>query len=100
MTAIAALVFQWLYAFLDWTPSVVIGRIPLELAANGRVRGTTEFGGAAWILVTNLILLAPMLLALRRWRLPFGSATLLFVGVSCCTRIVRARGAERSTVPS
>jgi len=82
VTCVAAFMFQWLNAFLDWTPSVEIGRIPPELAGNVRVRGTTEFAGAARVLVTNLILLAPYFLALRRWRLPFGSATLLFVGVS------------------
>jgi len=82
VTCVAAFMFQWLDAFLDWTPSVEIGRIPPDLAANARVRGTTEFAGAARILVTNLILLAPIFLALRRWRLPFGSATLLFVTVS------------------
>ena len=82
VTCVLAFMFQWLNAFLDWTPSVQIGRIPSDLAANTRVRGTTEFAGAARVLVTNLILLAPLFLALRRWRLPFGSATLLFVGVS------------------
>jgi len=82
VTCIAAFMFQWLDAFLDWTPSVEVGRIPAELAANRRVIGTAEFAGAARILVTNLILLAPIFLALRRWRLPFGSATLLFVAVS------------------
>ncbi|MDP9274034.1 MAG: hypothetical protein M3O99_00400 [Chloroflexota bacterium] len=82
VTCVAAFMFQWLDPFLDWTPSVTIGRIPPELATNARVRGTTEVAGAARILVTNLILLAPLFLALRRWRLPFGSATLLFVVVS------------------
>ncbi len=82
VTCVLAFMFQWLNAFLDWTPSVQIGRIPPELASNSRVRGTTEFAGAARVLVTNLILFAPLFLALRRWRLPFGSATMLFVGVS------------------
>lgn len=82
VTCVAAFMFQWLSAFLDWTPSVTIGRIPGELAGDARIRGTTEFAGAARILVTNLILLAPLFLMLRRWRLPFGSATMLFVLVS------------------
>jgi hypothetical protein len=82
VTCVAAFMFQWLNAFLDWTPSVEIGRIPPELAGNARVRGTAEVAGAARVLVTNFILLAPLFLALRRWRLPFGSATFLFVGVS------------------
>lgn len=31
------------------------------------------------ILITNVILLAPVLLMLRRWRIPFGSVTFMFV---------------------
>jgi hypothetical protein len=34
--------------------------------------------GLDGILLTNIVLLAPLLLALRRWLLPFGSITLLF----------------------
>lgn len=34
--------------------------------------------GLSAILITNVVLLAPLLLALRRWHLPLGSATLLF----------------------
>ncbi len=78
VTSVAAFMFQWLSAFLDWTPSVQIGRFPLELAADERIKGTVEFAGVARVLVTNLILMAPLFLALRRWCLPFGSATLLF----------------------
>ena len=81
LTCVVSFMFQWLNAFLDWTPSIIVGRVPLELASDGRIRGTAETAGAARILITNLILLAPLFLALRRWRLPFGSATLLFVGV-------------------
>jgi hypothetical protein len=32
------------------------------------------------VMSTNLILMGALMLALRRWRLPFGSATLLFTG--------------------
>lgn len=82
VTCVAAFMFQWLDGFLDWTPSLVIGRLPLDLASDPRVRGTVEFAGAARVLVTNLVLLAGLLLGLRRWHLPFGSATFLFVSVS------------------
>jgi hypothetical protein len=34
--------------------------------------------GLIGVLITNLILLAPVLLMLRRWQLPFGAVTLLF----------------------
>ena len=82
VTCVVAFMFQWLNAFLVWAPSIAIGRVPVELAGDGRIRATTETAGAARILITNLILLAPLLLALRRWLLPFGSATFVFVGVS------------------
>jgi hypothetical protein len=43
-------------------------------------------------LVTSLILVAPVLLMLRRWRLPFGAATILFLVVA--TIIVAVDGFE------
>ena len=82
VTCVAAFMFQWLSAFLDWTPSLPLGRMPSSLQADIRVRYTAEFAGVARILVTNIILLAPLFLALRRWQLPFGSATFLMVVVS------------------
>lgn len=41
-------------------------------------RTTTRGGGLQDILVTNIILLAPVLLMLRRWRVPFGSVTYMY----------------------
>src|SRR4029453_16723626 len=37
--------------------------------------------GVASVLATNLILLAPLLLLARRWRLPFGTATTIYASV-------------------
>jgi hypothetical protein len=37
--------------------------------------------GVASVLATNLILLAPLLLLVRRWRLPFGTATTIYTAV-------------------
>jgi hypothetical protein len=37
--------------------------------------------GVASVLATNLILLAPLLLLARRWRLPFGTATTLYASM-------------------
>jgi hypothetical protein len=81
-TAVAAFMFQWLSAFVDWTPSIQHGRIPAELARDGRIVGVAEVAGVARVLVTNVILLAPLLLALKRWCLPFGSATFMFAMVA------------------
>ena len=77
VTCIAAFMFQWLSAFLDWTPSLPLGRMPSSLGADIRVRTTAEAVAVARVLATNIILLAPLFLALRRWQLPFGSATFL-----------------------
>jgi hypothetical protein len=81
-TAVAAFMFQWLSVFVDWRPSIQYGRIPAELAHDDRIVGVTEFAGVARVLVTNVILLAPLLLALKRWRLPFGSVSFMFATVA------------------
>lgn len=82
VTAVAAFMFQWLSAFIDWTPSIQVGRIPPHLSGDARVAGTVEFAAVARVLFTNLVLIAPMLLALRRWQLPFGSVTFVFTTVA------------------
>ncbi|GLZ28864.1 hypothetical protein Lesp02_10540 [Lentzea sp. NBRC 105346] len=43
---------------------------------------------SASILITNLVMLAPLLYAARRWRLPFGTATLLQVVLMSLTTAV------------
>ena len=97
VTSVAAFMFQWLSAFLDWAPSVQIGR-PDPLAGE-LIRNAVESEGVARILVTNLILIAPLLLALRHWRLPFGSATLLFglvaFSMSALSRSLSAAASSR-----
>jgi hypothetical protein len=78
VTCVAAFMFQWLSAFIDWRPSIVIGRVPPAFLGDERVASTTEYAGAARVLLTNLLMLAPIFLILPRWRLPFGSVTLVF----------------------
>jgi hypothetical protein len=82
ITAMAAFLFQWLSAFLDWSPSVGLDRIPGALQGRHDVEETVQLAGVARVMVTNLILMAPVLLLLRRWRPPFGSITLLFTFVA------------------
>jgi hypothetical protein len=50
----------------------------------------TQIKGIMAALSTSLILLAPVLLMLRRWRMPFGAATILFLVVA--TIIVTVHG--------
>lgn len=79
LTALGTFMFQWLSAFMDWRPSLGIDDVPRAPAG---VRGTQEMALVARVVVTNMLLVGPILLALRRWRLPFGSVTFAFVSVA------------------
>ncbi len=82
VTSLMAFMFQWLSAFLLWEPSLQLGNLPPALASHEAAHGTAELAGAARILVTNVILLSPIFLALRRWSLPFGSVTTVWTFVA------------------
>jgi hypothetical protein len=71
-TAVLLFFFQYLSAFVTRAPSMA--------EADGPDGLLTTIVGVASVLVTNLIVMAPVLLLARRWRLPFGTVTLL-VGV-------------------
>jgi hypothetical protein len=76
-TLLTSFLFFYLSAFRNpsstWPP-VAAGSLPE--VAYGRALGVAS------VLVTNLLLLAPVLYLSRRWRPPFGSATLLFTAVA------------------
>lgn len=82
LTALGTFMFQWLSAFVDWTPSLGIGGLTGEPAEIAAVGGTQEMALVARIVVTNMLLIGPVLLALRRWRLPFWSVTFAFTTVA------------------
>jgi hypothetical protein len=67
-TAVVLFFFQYLSAFVTRAPSA---------AADGPEALLTTITGVASVLVTNLVLVAPVLLLARRWRLPFGTVALL-----------------------
>lgn len=77
-TLLVAFFFQYWGAFstVMWTPEGA------RWAAVDDVAFFVQSTGVAEVLVTNLILLFPLLLATRRWRLPFGTATVLFTAVA------------------
>jgi hypothetical protein len=79
LTALGTFMFQWLSAFMDWRPSLGIDD---AAGAPAGVRGTQEMALVARVVVTNMLLLGPILLALRRWRLPFWSVTFVFTTVA------------------
>jgi hypothetical protein len=68
-TAVVLFFFQYLSAFVTMAPAMAEADRPAGLL--------TTIVGVASVLVTNLIVLAPLLLLARRWRLPFGAATLI-----------------------
>jgi hypothetical protein len=63
-------------------------REPMAVGARPALGYADELG-VAGVLVTNLLLIAPVLLLLRRWRPPFGSVTILFGMVSVLTAATR-----------
>ena len=68
-TTVVLFFFQYLSAF--------VSRFPSTPAADGPEGLLTTIVGVASVLVTNLIVVAPVLLLARRWRLPFGTVALL-----------------------
>jgi len=70
-TAAISFIVQFLLPFLFWTKSVP------DIAALGDAGENARIVGVATVLTTNLLFMAPLLFAMRRWRLPFGSATVL-----------------------
>jgi hypothetical protein len=77
-TLLVQFLFLYVSAFREDAPSLAPGRPGAVLATIPAYLEITRVRGLASVQVTNLLMLAPMLLVLRRWRPPFGTATLLF----------------------
>jgi hypothetical protein len=58
------------------------GQAPGPVGVDEAAAENLQIRGIMAALLTSLILVAPVLLLLRRWRLPFGAATVLFVVVA------------------
>jgi hypothetical protein len=82
---LVSFLFFYLSAFRDPAATVPFERWARAVAQPFPLRTWTRPNGIASVLVTNLILLAPVLLLLRRWRPPFGTATVLFTTVAVLT---------------
>jgi hypothetical protein len=77
-TLLVQFLFLYVSAFQEDAPTLVPGRPDDPLAAIPAYLEITRVRGLVSVQVTNLLLLGPLLLVLRRWRPPFGTATLLF----------------------
>jgi hypothetical protein len=78
ITALALFLFQWLSAFADWKPAVDIAALPSAVRGNPAVVQNLQMVVLARIMVSTLILIAALLVAVRRFRLPFGAMTLVY----------------------
>lgn len=81
VTALVSFFFMYLSAFIDKSPVLNADRWPSE---EGPYPGDffVQLQGITSVLVTNAILLAPVLYLLRRWHPPFGTVTVLFTAIA------------------
>jgi len=80
MTSFAAFMHMYLWAFLrDFHTQQFFDRMTDRYSsAIDPITRLSANAGLQGILITNIILLAPVLLMLRRWQPPFGAVTFLF----------------------
>lgn len=79
VTLVVSFMFMYMWAFTRSFPFQSMQRFYQQYGTTtGSLREFGNMSGIAAVLLTNLFLLTPVLLLLRRWRLPFGSVTLLF----------------------
>jgi hypothetical protein len=84
-TLLVSFLFFYLSAFRDPASTLPFERWARDVTGPFPALSYARQHGVASVLVTNLLLLAPVLFVLRRWRPPFGSATLLFTTVTALT---------------
>jgi hypothetical protein len=87
-TLMVQFLFLYVSAFREDAPSLAPGRPGATLTTIPAYLEITRVRGLVSVLVTNLLLLGPLLLVLRRWRPPFGSAALLFGTVAALVAVV------------
>ncbi|MGH8910573.1 MAG: hypothetical protein ACRD0K_29775 [Egibacteraceae bacterium] len=84
LIAITSFFVMYLSAFADQSPVLTQARWPAEWGPYPD-DGLLQQLGVANALVTNVILIAPVLYLLRRWQPPFGAVTLLLTAVAVLT---------------
>jgi hypothetical protein len=87
-TLLVQFLFLYVSAFREDAPTLASGRPGAGLAAIPAYLELTRVRGLVSVQVTNLLLLGPLLLLVRRWRPPFGTATLLFGTVVTLVAVV------------
>jgi hypothetical protein len=87
-TLLVQFLFLYVSAFQEDAPALAPGRPGAPLAAIPAYLEITRVRGLVSVQVTNLLLLGPVLLVLRRWRPPFGTVTVLFGTVAALVAAV------------
>jgi hypothetical protein len=87
-TLVVQFFFLWVSAFREDGLLPAAGQPASALAAIPAYVDVIQARGLASVLVTNLLLLAPILLVLRRWRPPAGTATVLFGAAALATSVI------------
>ena len=86
-TLLVSFLFFYLSAFRHPLAAQPLAGAADRLAGSLPVAAYAQELGVTSVLATNLLLIAPVLLLLRRWHPPFGSATLLFTAVAFGTAV-------------
>lgn len=88
-TALIAFFFAYAWGLTDVTPAQPVPGAALDETAPAH-RAAETLVGATILgrLVATVVLTAPLLLAVRRWRLPVGTATCLFVSVATLMHVL------------
>jgi hypothetical protein len=78
-TAVSAFFLAYAWGVLDPAPGLPVPAAALDENAPGHLMAERAVSlGVVSRIVTTILLLGPVLYAMRRWRLPFGSVTLVF----------------------
>ncbi len=96
LAALVAFFFMYLSAFTDLSPTVGAE----EAQREGLDVYWFQLSGIASALVTNLVLVVPVLHLLRRWHLPFASVTVLFTVVAVLTNAINGFDSVVTVIPA
>src|SRR5205814_2558487 len=89
IVSLAIFLFQWMTAFMDWKPAVDIATLPVAARHNDALIQSLQMVVLARILLTGMTLVGVMLIAIRRFRLPFGAMTIVFTIPAVLTAALR-----------
>lgn len=79
LTVAASFLLQWVSPFMEWSATSLGSLTGIVTSTAG-----LQTAMASRVVLADILLVGPLLLAMRRWSLPPGSATLVFTTVALC----------------